>query len=114
MKKCSFCKNDLKNKILDLGYSPLANAYLHNKKDIKFEKTYPLQLFLCEKCKLVQTGKKLSQKIIFKEDYSYLSSTSKSWVEHCKKYFYKIKKKLGLNKNSFVVEIASNDGCSLK
>lgn len=113
MKKCSFCKNDLKNKILDLGYSPLANAYLHNKKDIKFEKTYPLQLFLCEKCKLVQTGKKLSQKIIFKEDYSYLSSTSKSWVEHCRKYFYKIKKKLRLNKNSFVVEIASNDGYML-
>jgi len=113
MKECSFCKNVLKNKILDLGYSALANAYLKTKKDIVLEKKYPLQLFICDNCKLVQTGVKLSQDKIFQNDYSYLSSTSKTWLNHCENYFNKIKKKLTLNKNSFVLEVASNDGYML-
>ena len=110
MTKCSFCQNNLSYKVLDLGLSPLANGYLDNKKKIKYEKSYPLELYICDKCKLVQTSKKLPSKIVFQKDYSYLSSTSKTWVEHSEKYFHKIKKKLKLNKNSFVLEIASNDG----
>ena len=110
MTKCSFCQNHLKHKVLDLGLSPLANGYINDKKRIKYEKSYPLQLYFCNKCKLVQTSKKLPSKIVFQKDYSYLSSTSKTWIDHCKKYFDKITKKLKLNKNSFVLEIASNDG----
>ena len=113
MANCSFCRKILKIKILDLGYSALANAYLKTKKDIMLEKKYPLQLFICDNCYLVQTGLKLSQDTIFKNDYSYLSSTSKTWLNHCENYFNKIKKKLNLNKNSFVLEIASNDGYML-
>ena len=59
MTKCSFCQNNLSYKVLDLGLSPLANGYLDNKKKIKYEKSYPLELYICNKCKLVQTSKKL-------------------------------------------------------
>ena len=53
--KCRFCRNNLKDKILDLGKSPPSNAYLRNKSQFNYEKYFPLKLYLCKKCYLVQT-----------------------------------------------------------
>lgn len=114
MKRCSFCKSSLKIKVIDLGKTAIANNYLNNSKEIKFEKKYPLEIFFCSSCYLVQTGIRLPAGKIFKENYAYLSSTSSSWLKHCYNYFLKIKKILSLNKNSSVLEIASNDGYLLQ
>ena len=112
--KCRFCRNNLKDKILDLGKSPPSNAYLKNKSQFNYEKYFPLKLYLCKKCYLVQTQDFNKPEELFTNDYAYFSGTSKLFVEHAKKYVEKISKKLNLNRKSFVVEIASNDGYLLK
>jgi hypothetical protein len=111
---CRFCKNKLKHKFIDLGYAPPSNAYISKKNLDKAEIYYPLKTYVCEKCWLVQTEDFTSAEKLFDSSYAYFSSTSKSFLKHAKNYFYKIKKELSLNKRSFVIEIASNDGYLLK
>ena len=107
---CRHCSHETKFKFVDLGNSPPSNEYLSEKcLDIP-EIYYPLQVFVCSNCWLVQTKDFSSGSELFKEDYAYLSSTSSSWLEHCKKYVKKIVSTLNLNSSSFVVELASNDG----
>ncbi len=112
--KCRFCNTILKDKILDLGKSPPSNAYLKNENSFESEKYFPLKLFICEKCFLVQTEDHNLPDELFTADYAYFSGTSETFVKHAKKYVDEITKKLNLNKDSFVVEIASNDGYLLK
>jgi hypothetical protein len=111
---CRHCNFGLQNIFLDLEYAPASNAYL-NAKDLQGpEKYYPLKVGVCSKCWLVQTYDYTNATDLFDSEYAYFSSTSSSWLEHSKKYFQKIKKLLNLNKNSFIVELASNDGYLLK
>lgn len=112
--KCRFCKTKLVNKIIDLGKAPLVNAFLKKKNLNKKENFYPLSLMFCNKCYLVQTRENISPKTIFKKNYPYFTSTSKSFLQHAKKFSKKIIKLLNLNKDSTVVEIACNDGYLLK
>jgi SAM-dependent methyltransferase len=112
--KCRHCNNFLKKTFLDLGYAPPSNSYL-NKKDLsKPEIYYPLKIRVCNKCWLVQTEDYAKAETFFTPDYAYFSSISSSWLLHAKKYSDKIIKELNLNKKSYVVEIASNDGYLLK
>jgi|694.fasta_scaffold104920_4 SAM-dependent methyltransferase len=112
--KCRHCNNLLKKTFLDLGYAPPSNSYL-NKKDLsKPEIYYPLKIRVCNKCWLVQTEDYVKAETFFTPDYAYFSSISSSWLLHAKKYSDKIIKELNLNKKSYVVEIASNDGYLLK
>ena len=112
--KCRHCNNFLKKTFLDLGYAPPSNSYL-NKKDLsKPEIYYPLKIRVCNKCWLVQTEDYAKAETFFTSDYAYFSSISSSWLLHAKKYSDKITKELNLNKKSYVVEIASNDGYLLK
>jgi len=111
---CRHCKSNLKFKILDLGVSPASNAYLHKKNLLKKEKEYPLKLYFCEKCFLVQTQDFAKKEDLFTDEYAYFSSTSRSFCEHAKNYVNEIIKKIKLNPSSFVIEIASNDGYLLK
>jgi len=112
--KCRHCNNLLKQTFLDLGYAPPSNSYL-NKKDLsKPEIYYPLKIRVCNKCWLVQTEDYAKAETFFTPDYAYFSSISSSWLLHAKKYSDKIIKELNLNKKSYVVEIASNDGYLLK
>ena len=111
---CRNCKNTLKNKWIDLGFSPPSNNYLSKKDLIKNEKFLPLKVYVCKNCWLSQTQDYTSSKKLFRHDYAYYSSTSKSFVNHAKKYTDKIIKKLHLNSKSNVIEIASNDGYLLK
>jgi len=112
--KCRNCKTKLLNKFIDLGYSPLVNAFLKKKNLNKKENYYPLSLMICIKCCLVQTTNNISASTIFKNNYPYFSSTSQSFLQHSKNFSNKIIKLLNLNKNSTVVEIACNDGYLLK
>ena len=93
---------------------PPSNAYLSKEDLEKPEPKYPLRLLVCTNCWLVQTEDFVGRDELFKSDYAYFSSTSKSWLEHAAKYCKKIIPQLGLGPKSLVVEIASNDGYLLK
>ena len=111
---CRFCNNKVSKQVLDLGDSPPSNAYLKNEGLFEKEKYFPLKLFLCEICFLVQTEDYNLPDELFTEDYAYFSTTSNTFVKHAKKYVESITNDLNLNHKSFVVEIASNDGYLLK
>ncbi len=112
--KCRHCKTELELEFLDLGNAPPSNAYL-NKEDLrKPEITYPLRILTCTNCWLVQTEDYTDAGELFNDDYAYFSSTSKSWLKHASDYCTMITNRLGLSDNSFVVEIASNDGYLLR
>ena len=112
--KCRHCYQTLEHVFLDLGFAPPSNAYL-SKEDLKKpEQVFPLKLFVCNHCWLVQTQDFSRADELFSADYAYFSSVSKTWIDHAKKYCNMIAKRLGLNKDSFVIEVASNDGYLLK
>jgi len=112
--KCRFCKAELKNLVIDLGMSPLANSLLTKEKTLQKELFHPLKVFVCEKCFLVQlVNDSVSPEEIF-SDYVYFSSFSKLWMEHTKKLSDILIQQFSLDKNSQVIEVASNDGYMLK
>jgi SAM-dependent methyltransferase len=108
---CRFCNTLLKNTFVDLGSTPLANSYLPTA-DAP-DQSYPLHVYVCSKCYLVQLHHTVSPENIFGH-YAYFSSYSSSWLEHATRFCDKMKKRLSLNSSSKVVEIASNDGYLLK
>ena len=111
---CRYCKSKVNNLFLDLGFAPPSNAYI-SKPDLKRpEINYPLRVFVCNNCWLVQTEDYVQADKFFNPDYAYFSSTSTSWLKHAKTYVEMIQTKLALNKNSLVIEIASNDGYLLR
>jgi SAM-dependent methyltransferase len=112
--KCKACDVSIVNPVFDLGNTAIANNLISKSKLNNVEKTYPLVLYVCPKCFLVQTEQYLDGGEIFDEDYVYFSSYSEHWLLHAKKYTESIIEKLDLNKSSFVIEVASNDGYLLK
>jgi SAM-dependent methyltransferase len=112
--KCRFCDTELKHLLLDLGMSPLANAYLNEKSLHKSELFYPLRVFVCHECLLVQLSENVeSPEKIFSE-YLYFSSYSQTWLKHIEEFVVNIMKKFRFDKDSQIIEIASNDGYLLK
>jgi hypothetical protein len=107
--KCRFCGSALEHVFVDLGMSPLCESILTAEQLNQMEPFYPLQVYVCERCFLVQLEAYVSPKEIF-EEYDYFSSYSDSWVAHAKKYADLVTQRFGLNKKSLVVELASNDG----
>ena len=112
--KCRHCSTTLQYDFLDLGFAPPSNAYLNLEDLIKPEKYYPLKVKVCTHCWLVQTEDYAQAKELFREDYAYFSSTSSGWLAHAASYAQTVIKRLQLNQNSYVIEIASNDGYLLK
>jgi SAM-dependent methyltransferase len=111
---CRHCQTPLQHLFLDLGFAPPSNAYL-SANDLKTPEMYfPLKLYVCHQCWLVQTEDYSRCDELFTNDYAYFSSVSSSWLAHAAKYSGMITNRLGLNKNSFVIEVASNDGYLLK
>ncbi|MCE9520821.1 MAG: class I SAM-dependent methyltransferase [Alphaproteobacteria bacterium] len=110
---CRFCHNVLRHPVLDLGEQPFSNSYLEPGQERR-EKRFPLRVWLCANCLLVQTDFDAPADEIFSADYAYFSSVSTSWVEHAKRYAHQMIARLGLGPKSFVVEIASNDGYLLQ
>ena len=112
--QCRFCNTPLRYLFLSLGASPLSNSYLSIDDLHKMEPYYPLDVYVCENCMLVQLDEFEKPTDIFNSDYAYFSSYSESWLKHCEQYVDMAVKRFGLNEGSFVVEIASNDGYLLQ
>lgn len=112
--RCRHCNHPLIHKMVDLGYAPPSNA-LRKEEDLERpELSYPLRVYVCDNCWLVQTEDYVGSETLFPPDYVYFSSTSATWLKHAKDYTDKITALLGLNRDSLVIEIASNDGYLLK
>jgi 2-polyprenyl-3-methyl-5-hydroxy-6-metoxy-1,4-benzoquinol methylase len=112
-KHCRSCGTTLEHTFVDLGMSPLANSYMKPEQLNRMEPFYPLHVYVCEKCLLVQLEQFSTPHEIF-SDYSYFSSFSDSWLSHAKAYVDMITDRFRLDRNSRVVEIASNDGYLLQ
>jgi len=106
--RCRGCKNIVKSIFLDLGNSPPSNAFLKNRN--QKEKIYPLKVFFCKKCYLVQTEDFASRNELFNKDYVYFSGYSETWKKHLNEFVLDLEKKSLIKEGSFIVEIASNDG----
>ena len=111
--KCRFCNAELTQIFVDLGMSPLANSFLSSNMLNHTESFYPLRTFVCNECFLVQLEEFESPEHIF-TDYAYFSSYSETWLKHAEDYVNMIMQRFRLDKNSLVVEIASNDGYLLQ
>lgn len=112
-RECRFCGTKLEHTVVDLGLSPLTNAYIREEELSKGEIFLPLHAMVCSKCFLVQVLDYEEPENIFSE-YDYFSSYSSSWLEHAKSYVDEIVSELDLNEQSQVIEIASNDGYLLQ
>lgn len=112
--KCRHCATDLVHNFMDLGFAPPSNAYLTQEKLKHPEVYYPLNIKVCDQCWLVQTEDYTKADALFAADYAYFSSTSKGWLKHAAIYADKMIKTLNLADESFVIEVASNDGYLLK
>lgn len=110
---CRFCGKPLTHTFVDLGVNPLSNSFIAPEKYNSMEPFYPLHAYVCDDCLLVQLEDYKSPGDIF-QDYVYFSSFSSSWLEHCRNYVDIVVKMFGLNSDSHVVEIASNDGYLLQ
>ncbi|HET6515124.1 MAG TPA: class I SAM-dependent methyltransferase [Thermodesulfovibrionales bacterium] len=110
---CRFCKTPLHHVFVDLGVSPLANSYLKEEQLRKMEPHYPLCVYVCDRCYLVQLPEVQSPEEIF-SDYAYFSSYSESWLRHARDYTGLMVDRFGFDSRSQVIEIASNDGYLLQ
>ena len=110
---CMFCGAVLRRTFVELGMSPLCESYVPREKLNHMEPFYPLHVYVCERCFLVQLEEYVSPAEIFTE-YAYFSSYAESWVEHMRRYADMVCERFGLGRSSLVVEIASNDGYLLQ
>ncbi|MBP7309227.1 MAG: SAM-dependent methyltransferase, partial [Polaromonas sp.] len=112
--KCRHCHAPVTLPFVDLGSSPPSNAYLTPAQMQAPETVYPLRVLVCEQCWLVQTEDFAGFDDMFSAEYAYFSSFSSSWMQHATAYSDAMTKRFGLNANSCVVEVASNDGYLLR
>lgn len=110
---CRFCLNKDLIQVIDLGKQPAANAFLTERQLKLKEPFFPLKVNFCPKCGQLQLTHVVSPDYLFR-NYVYVSSTSPVFIDHFKQYATSVVKKLKLKKNSFVVDIGSNDGILLK
>ena len=112
--RCRFCNTELKHVFIDLVNSPASNSFLTEEELNEPEVFYPLKVFTCHKCFLVQVDEYKKSDKIFDNRYVYFSSYSKSWLKHAQQYTEMMMNRFGVDKQSRVVEIASNDGYLLQ
>lgn len=110
---CRFCGSVLKHTFVDLGISPLCESYLTSDQLNEMEPFYPLHVYVCQRCFLVQLQEYVTPDHIFSH-YAYFSSYSDTWLQHAKVYTEMMMQRFKLHSQSQVVEIASNDGYLLQ
>lgn len=110
---CRFCGCQLQQTFVDLGMSPLCETYPTAENLHRGEVYYPLHVYVCTECFLVQLEEFERAENIF-GDYPYFSSYSDSWLKHAENYCQAMREQLGLGRKSLVVEVASNDGYLLQ
>ena len=112
--QCRFCKTELNNVFIDLVNIPASNSFLTSDQLNEPETFYPLKVYTCHQCFLVQVDEYKKSDSIFDSNYVYFSSYSTSWLQHAKTYTELMTDRFGYNENSLVVEVASNDGYLLQ
>jgi hypothetical protein len=112
--QCRFCNTELEHVFIDLVNSPASNSFLTKEQLNEPEVFYPLKVYTCHHCFLVQVDEFKKSDAIFNSDYVYFSSYSTSWLQHAKQYTDLMIKRFGFNEESQVIEIASNDGYLLQ
>jgi hypothetical protein len=110
---CRFCGSRLEHTFVNLGKSPLCESYLAAEQLNTMEPFYPLHVYVCAECFLVQLQQYVSGEEIFTE-YAYFSSYSDSWLAHSRRYAEQMIRELDLSAQSQVIEVASNDGYLLQ
>lgn len=111
---CRHCKTPLEHMFADLGFAPPSNAYRTTDDLCRPEIHYPLRVWVCSECWLLQTEDVAEAETLFGPDYAYFSSVSSVWLEHASNYADEMVDALELGSSDFVVEIASNDGYLLR
>ena len=112
--RCRHCSVNLELVLVDLGCAPPSNAYLTDVTLRRPEKYFPLKVYVCTNCWLVQAESYSRASELFNDEYAYFSSFSSAWLQHSKKYVGDMIAMLSLGLNSQVVEIAANDGYLLQ
>lgn len=112
--QCRFCKTELTHDFIDLVNSPASNSFLTAEQLNEPETFYPLKVYTCHKCFLVQVDEYKKSDAIFDSNYVYFSSYSTSWLKHAKAYTEMMTNRFGYSKDSLVIEVASNDGYLLQ
>lgn len=110
---CRLCGEVLTTTFVDLGKSPLCESYVSGEQLDEMEPFYPLHVYVCDKCFLVQLREYVRPDQIFSE-YAYFSSYSDTWLRHARDYTEQAMDRFHLNSGSQVVEVASNDGYLLQ
>ena len=110
---CRFCNTLLEHTFVDLGMSPLCESFLLRDQLNQMEPFYPLKVYVCSNCFLVQLQEYVSPETIFTE-YAYFSSYSDSWLQHAKNYTDLMIERFKLESKAQVIELASNDGYLLQ
>src|SRR5579863_1549907 len=113
VQSCRFCGAALRRTFVDLGMSPLCETYPSRAELYGPETYYPLHVYVCEKCFLVQLEQYENAETIFSE-YPYFSSYSDSWLKHAADYCQRMTARFQLDQESLVIEVASNDGYLLQ
>ncbi len=111
---CRICQSENLTKFLNLGGTPLADDFLSPDRLKEPEVYYPLEVFICNDCSLVQLGYVVPPEILFQRDYPYVSSTTKTGVEHFHSLAKEACSRFGLSSNDLVVDIGSNVGVLLQ
>ena len=112
--QCRFCKTELEHVFIDLNNSPASNSFLTKEQLNEPETFFPLKVFTCTTCFLVQVDEYKKSDAIFDSNYVYFSSYSTSWLKHASNYADTMTERFGYNDQSQVIEIASNDGYLLQ
>ena len=112
--KCRHCRADVTLPFIDLGAAPPSNAYLTREELAAPETWYPLRVFTCTNCWLVQTADYAHHAALFSGDYAYFSSFSSTWLAHAECYVDAMVERFNLGLSSHVVEVAANDGYLLQ
>src|SRR3972149_1727110 len=113
MLTCRMCQSKNLYRFLDLGFTPPADQFRRKDQMKEPEIHYPLEVFMCDDCGLAQLGHVVSPEVLYRMDYPYESSTTKTGREHWNTFAQRVVKRLNLEKNDLVVDIGSNVGVLL-
>ncbi|MEO6453698.1 MAG: class I SAM-dependent methyltransferase [Ginsengibacter sp.] len=111
---CRFCKHSLSYTLIDMVNSPASNSFLSEEQLNEPETFYPLKVFVCDNCFLVQIDEYKKSDAIFDSNYAYFSSYSSSWLKHAKAYTDMMIERFSYTSESLIIELASNDGYLLQ
>ncbi len=111
---CRSCGSTSLHSVLDLGVVPLADGLTRAEDLSRAEQRFPLEVAFCDDCALVQILETVSPELLFCDDYPYYSSFSPYLLKHSKENVESLIERRGLGPESYVVELASNDGYLLK